>query len=91
MTSGRVAYVERERRELVLLNYVEPTRSPLSMMSGTPAVPAADGDSEGDALGYVSYFAELIDEWACRKPIRATKRCFVSNVDGRSPRRGRPC
>ena len=33
------------------LNYVEPTRSPLS---------AADGD----ALGYVGYFAELIDEWA---------------------------
>ncbi len=33
------------------LNYVEPTRSPLS---------AADGE----ALGYVGYFAELIDEWA---------------------------
>ena len=32
-------------------HYVEPTRSPLS---------AADGD----ALGYVGYFAELIDEWA---------------------------
>jgi DNA repair protein RecO (recombination protein O) len=51
MTCGRVAYVERERRDLVLLNYVEPTRSPLA---------AADGD----ALGYVGYFAELIDEWA---------------------------
>ncbi len=51
MTCGRVAYVERERRELVSLHYVEPTRSPLS---------AADGD----ALGYVGYFAELIDEWA---------------------------
>ena len=51
MTCGRVGYVERERRELVLLNYVEPTRSPLS---------AADGE----ALGYVGYFAELIDEWA---------------------------
>jgi DNA repair protein RecO (recombination protein O) len=51
MTTGRVAYVEKERRDLVLLNYVEPTRSPLS---------AADGE----ALGYVSYFAELIDEWA---------------------------
>jgi len=33
MTCGRVAYVERERRDLVLLNYVEPTRSPLSIMS----------------------------------------------------------
>ena len=51
MTCGRVAYVERERRDLVLLNYVEPTRSPLS---------AADGE----ALGYVGYFAELLDECA---------------------------
>src|SRR6266852_819991 len=51
MTCGRVANVERERRDLVLLNYVEPTRSPLA---------AADGD----ALGYCGYFAELIDEWA---------------------------
>ena len=51
MTYGRVAYFERERRDLVSLSYVEPVRSPLS---------AADGD----ALGYVGYFAELIDEWA---------------------------
>src|SRR5579872_3566701 len=51
MTSGRVAYVERERRDLVMLNYVEPTRSPLS-------------SADGDVLGYVGYFAELIDEWA---------------------------
>src|SRR5262245_3647588 len=51
LTCGRVGYVERERRDLVRLEYVEPRRSPLS---------AADGD----ALGYVGYFAELIDEWA---------------------------
>jgi DNA repair protein RecO (recombination protein O) len=51
MTVGRVSYVERERRDLVFLNYVEPTRSPMS---------AADGD----ALGHMGYFAELIDEWA---------------------------
>src|SRR5215467_2249003 len=51
MTYGRVAYFERERRDLVSLNYVEPARSPLA---------AADQD----ALGYVGYFAELIDEWA---------------------------
>src|SRR6202008_5002917 len=51
MTSGRVSYVERESRELVFLNYVEATRSPLSAV-------------DGEALGYVSYFAELIDEWA---------------------------
>src|SRR5881398_2662614 len=51
MTVGRVGYVERERRDLVRLEYVEAVRSPLS---------AADGA----ALGYASYFAELIDEWA---------------------------
>ena len=51
MTCGRVSYMERERRELVLLHYVEPTRSPLSAV-------------DGEALGYVGYFAELIDEWA---------------------------
>jgi DNA repair protein RecO len=51
LTYGRVGYMEREGRELVSLNYVEPMRSPLS---------AADGG----ALGYVGYFAELIDEWA---------------------------
>jgi DNA repair protein RecO (recombination protein O) len=51
MTTGRVGYVERERRDLVRLDYVEPKRSPLSVV-------------DGDALGYVSYFAELIDEWA---------------------------
>jgi DNA repair protein RecO len=51
LTYGRVGYVERERRELVRLDYVEAQRSPLSAMDGV-------------ALGYVSYFAELIDEWA---------------------------
>jgi len=51
LTYGRVGYLERERRELVRLEYVEQLRSPLSAV-------------DGDALGYVSYFAELIDEWA---------------------------
>jgi DNA repair protein RecO (recombination protein O) len=51
LTCGRVGYVERERRDLVSLQYVEPVRSPLSGKSG-------------EALGYVGYFAELIDEWA---------------------------
>ena len=51
MTHGRVGYVERERRELVFLSYVEPLRSPLAAL-------------EADALSYVGYFAELIDEWA---------------------------
>jgi len=51
MTAGRIQYTERERRDLVFLHFVEPWRSPL-----------AAADSE--ALGYVGYFAELIDEWA---------------------------
>src|SRR6266700_251440 len=51
LTCGRVAYVERERRDLVRIDYVELTRSPLSA-------------TDGEALGYVGYFAELIDEWA---------------------------
>src|SRR5687767_5393242 len=51
MTRGEVAYYEREQRDLVRLNFVEQTRSPLSAASG-------------EALGHVGYFAELIDEWA---------------------------
>lgn len=51
MTRGRVAYFERERRELVRLRYVEPVCSPLA------------SDSV-EALAHAGYFAELIDEWA---------------------------
>ncbi len=51
LTHARVAYFEKERRELVSLNYAEPITSPL-----------AAGSAE--SLTYVSYFAELIDEWA---------------------------
>jgi len=51
MTRAGVAYYEREQRDLVRLNYVEPQRSPLSGLSG-------------ELLGHVGYFAELIDEWA---------------------------
>jgi DNA repair protein RecO (recombination protein O) len=51
MTEVRIAYFEKERRELVGLNYAETYRSPLTLVSP-------------DALGYVSYFAELLDEWA---------------------------
>src|SRR2546427_9712701 len=50
MTYGRVGYVERERRDLVRLDYVEPIRSP----------PAA---AAGGARGYVGDFAEVSDEW----------------------------
>jgi DNA repair protein RecO (recombination protein O) len=51
LTYGRVGYFERERRELVSLNFVEAVRSPLLVQ-------------DGESLGYVGYFAELIDEWA---------------------------
>jgi len=51
MTEARVAYFEKERRELVGLNYAEPVRSPMD----APTF---------DALGYIGYFAELLDEWA---------------------------
>jgi len=51
LTHVRVAYFEKERRELVNLNYSEASRSALS-----------SGTIEG--LGCAAYFAELIDEWA---------------------------
>src|SRR5438874_6739876 len=51
MTCGCVTYRERERRDLVLLQDIAPTRSPLTAL-------------DGEALGYVGYFAELIDEWS---------------------------
>lgn len=56
MTRAGVAYYERELRDLVRINYVEPTRSPLAAL--------ALGGEHTDALGHVGYFAELIDEWA---------------------------
>jgi DNA repair protein RecO len=69
LTYGRVGYVERERRDLVRLDYVETLRSPLSAI-------------DGEALGYVSYFAELIDEWAQEAdPNEPLFRLGVSMVD----------
>ena len=56
LTEVRVAYFEKERRELVRLNYAEPVRSPLSAASP-------------EALGYSHYFAELIDEWAAEADV----------------------
>ena len=52
LTEVRVAYFEKEQRELVGLNYAETVRSPLA------------GTSLPEALDYVGYFAELLDEWA---------------------------
>jgi DNA repair protein RecO (recombination protein O) len=69
LTYGRVGYLERERRELVSLHYVEVLRSPLSAV-------------DGEALGYVSYFAELIDEWApADDPNETLYRLGASVVD----------
>src|SRR5437868_15441812 len=51
MTCGRVTYRERERRDLVFVQDIAPTRSPLTAV-------------DGDVLSYVGYFAELIDECA---------------------------
>ncbi|MGE0363896.1 MAG: DNA repair protein RecO [Vicinamibacterales bacterium] len=48
LTEVRVAYFEKEQRELVNLNYAEPVRSPLAT-------------ANPDALGYSAYFAELLD------------------------------
>ena len=50
-TRVQVSYYEREHRDLVRVSEVETVRSPLA---------ARDPES----LGYVGYFAELIDEWA---------------------------
>ena len=51
LTEVRMAYFEHERRELVGINYAEPVRSPLML-------------GAVDALAYIGYFAELLDEWA---------------------------
>ncbi len=51
LTHVRVAYFEKEQRELVSLNYSEASRSALS--NGTI-----------ETLGCAAYFAELIDEWS---------------------------
>jgi len=56
LTRAGVAYYERELRDLVRINYVEPQRSPLAVVARS--VP------DGSALGHAEYFAELIDEWA---------------------------
>jgi DNA repair protein RecO (recombination protein O) len=50
LTEVRIAYFEKEQRELVGLNYAETVRSPLAHVT--------------ESLGYVGYFAELLDECA---------------------------
>jgi DNA repair protein RecO (recombination protein O) len=70
LTEARVAYFEKEQRELVGLNYAETVRSPLGFAMGRSAPETGLCVREGgtgehvDALGYLGYFAELLDEWA---------------------------
>jgi DNA repair protein RecO (recombination protein O) len=71
MTEVRVAYFEKERRELVGLNYAEPVRSPMALTTKSEGTANSDGPAEAgpyvaspEALGYIGYFAELLDEWA---------------------------
>jgi len=65
LTEVRVAYFEKEQRELVGLNYAETVRSPLAIVpAGAPEGPAKAGHYEAGHYEYVSYFAELLDEWA---------------------------
>ena len=75
MTEVRLAYFEKESRELVGLNYAEMVRSPLTLAmrsdgppEGGPHRETMEGGSHreslADALGYIGYFAELLDEWA---------------------------
>jgi DNA repair protein RecO (recombination protein O) len=51
LTRANVVYFEKENRELVSLNSVDLLRSPLSAR-------------DPEALAYVGYLAELMDEWA---------------------------
>jgi DNA repair protein RecO (recombination protein O) len=72
LTCGRVTYRERERRDLVLLHDVAVTRSPLG----------AAGARDEEALGCVSYFAELIDECSPdNDPSETLYRLGASMVD----------
>ena len=58
LTRGRATYVEREHRDLVRLDRVEPSQMPFG---AGPAAADADG---AHRLGHAAYFAELVDEWA---------------------------
>jgi DNA repair protein RecO (recombination protein O) len=58
LTAGRAAYVEREGRELVRLDRIEPRDTPLRAVAGRAP------DEAAHVLGHAAYFAELLDEWA---------------------------
>lgn len=58
LTRGRVAYVEREGRELVRVDRIEPSVSPMR------AAETRGDEAAPQVLATAAYFAELIDEWA---------------------------
>ena len=76
LTLTRVAYYERERRDLVRLNDVDTLRSPMTAC-------------HADGLGYVEYFAELLDECLPEAdPNTALFRlgaCMVESLGGNTP------
>jgi DNA repair protein RecO len=69
LTEVRLAYFEKERRELVNLNYAETVRTPLAT-------------ADPECLAYSHYFAELIDAWAADSdPDERLFRLGVSILD----------
>src|SRR5262249_54929653 len=58
LTRGTASYVEREGRELVRLDRVEPRETPLAAVAGRSAGQGVE------ILAHAAYFAELLDEWA---------------------------
>jgi DNA repair protein RecO (recombination protein O) len=59
LTRGTVTYVEREHRELVRLDRIEPKMSPMGARD--LQVPGA---MDASRFAHVAYFAELLSEWA---------------------------
>src|SRR5579872_5701483 len=50
LTRGRVTYMEREKRELVRLDRIEPAATPMAAAAGR------DGGGAAQALGHAAYF-----------------------------------
>jgi len=63
-TRGRVHYVEKEGRELVRLDRIEPKRSPMQQLPDGSGKAVGMRDDGAQVLGHASYFAELLDEWS---------------------------
>lgn len=63
-TRGRVHYVEKEGRDLVRLERIEPKRSPMQTFTGGAGEAVGTRDDAVQVLGHASYFAELLDEWS---------------------------